>query len=120
MAKKSSLKRLKDNIDYLALLSKAKRSEQRRKLIEIATADQLNAVWDCIHNILFNERVPLTQNDRKKLKKYKNILVSLDRLKKSHKEKKKDILHQHGGFLPALLAPVLGIAGTLLSNLLTR
>ena len=60
---------------------------------------------DCAHNIL-EGNIPLGLKEKKRLAKYKEQLRTL-RKKNTSDRKKKQIL-QKGGFLPALLAPILG------------
>ena len=114
-----SIDLLKNNLDYLTLLGKTKRAREWRKLIEIASVEQLEAVWACIHNILYNHGIPLSDGDKRKLKRHKDTLLALDS-KRLTKEQKKRALNQYGGFLPAILAPIIGIAGGLLADLITK
>ena len=60
---------------------------------------------DCAHNIL-EGNIPLGLKEKKRLGKYKEELRGL-RKKNTSDRKKKQIL-QEGGFLPTLLAPILG------------
>ena len=58
--------------------------------------------------------VPLTLRDNKALKRYKKQLRSLTS-KKVSKPRKKEIV-QNGGFLGALLGPIVSVLGGLLAR----
>lgn len=107
--------RLKRNISILDVLSKAPK-KQREAIINTATKDQLLCICDCANNIL-KETIPLTEKDFKKLRRHQNIIRYLAENNKDI-EGKKDYLIQSGGFLPILLAPILGAAGSILTELL--
>ncbi len=119
MAKKnkSGLKRLKDNLDFISLLHKTRTAKKRRDLLKIATPEQILTVCECIKNVV-NKNVPgITEKDKKCFKKHKGTILALVK-NRVPTETRQKIIAQKGGFLPALLAPVLGIAGSLLGNLI--
>jgi hypothetical protein len=64
-----------------------------------------------------NGNVKITKAQRKKLARHAQVLRTLS-TRKTPINKKKKILIQKGGFLPALLAPVLGLAASLVGKLL--
>ena len=72
----------------------------------------MRCLCECALNVL-NGNIPLTPADKKKLNKYKNKLRYLTNRKLSAQKKKKT-LNQKGGFLGALLTPVLSALGGLL------
>ena len=111
-------KRLQKNISYLDVLAKAKPS-QRKAILQTADKDLILCLCECILNVL-NGNVPLKPDIQEKLGKYKaqlRILAS----KETPAKYRKDILVQKGGaFLPLLLAPILGIAGQLIADSITK
>ena len=74
-------------------------------IIRDADRPLIHCFVDCAHNIL-EGNIPLGLKEKKRLAKYKEELRAL-RKKNTSDRKKKQIL-QKGGFLPALLAPILG------------
>jgi hypothetical protein len=109
-------KRLERNISLLDVLHKA-RKEQRDALINTATRDQIQCICDCASNIL-DENFKLGDSDLRRLKRYKNFVRYLSK-KQGNIEKKKLVI-QHGGFLGALLTPVLSLAGSLLIDAIKK
>ena len=104
-------KRLHNNITHLGVLSKAKK-KQRNALLGAANGDLILCLCECILNIL-NGGITLKPDELKKLEKHKFTLRQLAAKNVPIKERK-GILIQKGGFLPALLMPILGMAGQLL------
>jgi hypothetical protein len=97
--------------DYLSLLSKAKSPSRRKALISIADGQELKAIVECIIN-LSQGRIPIPESRIRQLKKYKNALRKLCEKSLSLK-RKKQILTQHGGFLPLVLPFALKLLGNL-------
>ena len=81
-------------------------------MIQGASKELIACVCECALNIL-NGNVSLKPADKRKLKKYKHHIRALSTKKLSVQKKKKN-LHQKGGFLGALLTPVLSALGGLL------
>ncbi len=104
--------RLKRNIDYLSVLNKAKK-KQRDAIIQEADKDLILCLCECAYNIL-GGTVPLEKTDFDKLRKHQNKLRHLVKRPLYHSDKK--AILQKGGFLPILLALILGIAGQLLAD----
>jgi hypothetical protein len=109
-------KRLERNISLLDLLNKTGKT-QRNALINTATRDQIQCICDCASNIL-DENIKLEESDLRKLRRYQNFVRYLAN-KNGNLEKKKLII-QHGGFLPALLTPILSLAGSLLIDAIKK
>ena len=103
---------LKRNLNLLRILHKSK-PRVVKSVIKEAPADLLRALCKCALNVL-KGNVKLTSRQLSKLKRYKNGLRVLANKKTSNK-KRRDVL-QKGGFLSALLTPVLGILGGLLGS----
>ena len=97
-------KRVAQHSDTLKKLSKCSHKERKHLLNQGGKALHL-CLQECALNIL-NGNIPLTPQQLKKLKRYKNKLREL--CKKKTSKKRRDEIEQRGGFLPALLAPVVG------------
>ena len=80
-------------------------AKERKKLLKQGGKALQLCLQECSMNIL-NGNIPLTPVQLKKLKRYRKKLRTL--AKTSTSLKKKTEIEQSGGFLPALLAPVLG------------
>lgn len=105
---------IKRNAPLLKLLSKSK-PHAVRAIIKDSDKSLVNSLCECALNVL-EGRVKLSPTQKKKLKKHKKILRALAYHRKlSLSAKKKHI--QKGGFLGALLKPVLGVLGGLLGGL---
>ena len=100
---KSSAVRNADTIRALSKLNPA----QRTALLKVADKQVIEAICECVYNIL-RGNVELKAGEKKKLKKYQKILRILGLNKGCWKRKKRYILQTGGAFLPALLAPILG------------
>ena len=95
--------------EYLTLLSKSKNPHRRKKLIEAGNSGEIQAVTECIQNII-SGNVPVNKNQLKLLKRYKYVLRNLAKKCRPIKNKKKMLL-QKGGFLGALLPIALNALG---------
>ena len=107
--------RLKKHIDELKVLKKAK-PKLRKSILKAADNQLIHCLCECCHNVL-NGNVELSAKQKKALQKHRRRLRELV-AKKTSQKKRRDILVQNGGFLPALLAPVLGVATALITQLL--
>ncbi len=106
---------LKKNIELLKILKKAK-PKQRKLLLEAAENGLIYCLCECIDNVL-RGNVKLSSVRKRELEKHKDVLRKIvDR--KTKVQKKRNLLVQKGGFLPALLAPVLSIAAGLIGDLI--
>ena len=109
-------KRVLKNIDYLKLLQCSSKSD-RIRLLTGAKSDQINAICDCIKNILLGN-IEITPSQKKKLQPKKNLLRRLADKKTKSKERKKLLIQQGGSaFLPLLVSAV---GGTLLKEILPK
>ena len=96
---------------YRHLLKTLSEGDKTTTICVLKGADKglLNCLSECAHNIL-QGNVPLGVSQKKELKLLR---------KKSTKEKDKKKALQKGGFLPALLAPILtSVLGPLVSKIL--
>ena len=104
-------KRLNNNASYLRVLAKGTH-KQRQGVIQGANKELITCLCECALNVL-NGNISLKPADKRRLKKYKQNLRSLADRKLSTQKKKKT-LNQKGGFLGALLTPILSALGGLL------
>lgn len=87
-------------------------NEQKKQFVKHISNDQLKFMCECASN-LNEKRVAINDHQVKRLKKYKNKIVTLSG-KKSLKEKKKTIT---GGFASALFSIISTLLPTILSSL---
>ena len=110
-------KRIKKNLDWLNALACCKSSEQKR-LLSISSPEKINAVCDCIKNVL-NGNVPVSAETKKKLSTKKKLLRELvDRSVKVPARRRK-LIQLGGGFglLSAVLLPTLiGLGKTIIGK----
>ena len=109
-------KRFENNIDYLSVLSKCK-PKLRLAIIKCADEQLIKVICDCAENVL-SGNLTVPADAKKKLYSHKHLLRQL-RSKKSLKHKKQKLI-QSVGFLPALLSPLLGIVGGLVTDLILK
>ena len=79
-------------------------------MLKGASPDLIKALCECSLNIL-KGRIKLSPTQKKKLSRHKNNLRLLATKKSTLKHRKRVL--QKGGFLGALLGPVLGVLGSL-------
>ena len=85
--------------------------------MNFANKEEINSICECIENFL-NGNVSDPKLKRK-LAKYRQVLRKLRDKKKSIKKKKSAII-QRGGFLQALLIPLLSVASGLIGDAIAR
>lgn len=96
--------RLKRHKDVLNIMSKAK-SGTNRDIINQASPDLINCFSEICMNTL-KGRVNMSKKQLQKLRRYKKQVRDLASKSKPIKNKKKSL--QKGGFIAALLAPLIG------------
>jgi hypothetical protein len=107
--------RVKKNIHLLKVLHDSKPGV-RNSILKTANKEVVDTICECLHNVLLgNVKVP-PKVFRKLKRNQKQLRVHHS--KRAGLKQKKQILIQQGGFLPALLAPILGIAGSLIGGLI--
>ena len=94
---------IKKNEYMLTILAEGD-PKMTKYIIRGADRPLIHCFVNCDHNIL-EGNTPLGLKEKKRLEKYKEELQALT--KKNTSDRKKKIL-QEGGFLPTLLAPILG------------
>lgn len=107
--------RVKKNIHFLKVLHDSK-PKIRKAILQNADKELIDTICECLHNIL-RGNVVVSPALKRKIHRQRANICQLHSKKCSLKRKKK-ILIQQGGFLPALLAPILGIVGSLVGGLI--
>lgn len=77
-----------------------------KAIMKTASPDLVRTLCECCHNVL-KGNVPLTAAQKTRLRRHKNSLRAITQKKLSGK-KRKEILQQ-GGFIGALLSPILSL-----------
>lgn len=88
-------------------------TRDRNKLLKSCDCEVVYCLCECAKNLL-KGRIPLTKRQLNNLRRWKKCLRTLSVKHPSLKQKKKVL--QKGGFLGALLAPVLSFLGGLIGN----
>ncbi len=107
---------LKAHLKTLRRLGRRSSSE-RKRFFGTCKRDAVECCCEIARNIL-NKNVPLSPDQLKAWRRHGNTLRDRARLR-TPLEKKRKIL-QTGGFIPLLLAPLLGIASTILGGVATK
>ena len=108
-------KRVHKHLKTLEVLETAK-PKLRKSILESADSDLIRCLCECCLNIL-KGNVELTAAEKRKLSRHKKFIRHLSS-KNIPINTKREILVQKGGFLPALLGPILGIAASLIGSLM--
>ena len=105
------MKQLRKHAQMLKVLSSAKPNLQKA-IINGAEKPLIETLCDCANNIL-KGYVSLSTNQKSRLRRHKQSLRSLTKIRCLKRKKK---ILQSGGFLGSLLAPILGVLGTIFSG----
>lgn len=111
-------KRLERNFELLKLLKKCKNKNQRNLILKLVENDCILCLCECAHNVL-EGNLKMSKQKRSALKRFAPLLRELAE-KKGSVAKKREFLVQNGGFLPALLTPVIGLASGLIGELVGK
>lgn len=100
---------------YLPVLKRTRKlgEKARREYVRKCDRDFIDCVSECARNVI-KGNVPLTKRQMTNLRRKRHDLRALSRKKTSLRAKRKIV--QKGGFLTALLPPVLAVLTSLLSN----
>lgn len=103
---------LKRNAELLKLLCRSN-TKVSKTILKHASPDLIKSITECSHNVL-KGNVPLTSSQKKRLARYKQSLRNLSKKSTSIKHKKKII--QQGGFIGALLRPIVSVLGQIIGS----
>jgi len=104
---------LRRNAPFLKLLYSSSPAIRKRILQSHCSPDFVTCVCECAKNLLIGN-VPLTASQKATLRRRYNNLRDLA-LKKTSQRKRKQII-QSGGFLGALLGPIISVLGSLFAS----
>ena len=102
-------RRVLKNLDFLNALCQCN-TTQKNQLLKSARPEVINAVCDCIHNVLIGT-VPISDQKKRKLESKKNILRKIIARKTKAVQRKRLLTQKGSGLLPLLpliLGPALG------------
>jgi hypothetical protein len=91
------------------------RPKLRKAIIRESDKALIYAICEICENLLLGN-IPLTEDQKKKLKKYRAQLHSIAQRGEGWKRKKDVVLQRGGAFLPLLLSVVSSILPSLLSS----
>lgn len=98
--------RNKDFLKNIFKLAKCKKLKpELKKHVLNATKDQINSITEIAVNTL-RGNIPFTKRAKNKLQQHKESIRALAKPKLPLK-KRKELITQEGGFLPALLTPII-------------
>ena len=102
---------------HLSLLNTLKNSRgaRRKKIIKDASGDFVLTLCELAYNVL-KGKIPLNARQYSRIRRHKKCLRSVARKKGVNGRKRRRLLCQQGGFLPALLGVALPFITSLLSN----
>ena len=83
-----------------------------RAVLQVADKDVIDGLCECSYNVL-KGNVPLKPEQKRRLKRHKQVLRELSYGRGKSLKRKRQLL-QRGGFLGALMSPLIGILGSLL------
>ena len=109
--------KVKNNLAFMRDIHTSSLQKRKERLRNI-NKREVDFVCDCAFNIL-RKNLPLTHDQIKGLRQptVKKVVYTLAN-KSVPYERRRDIIKQSGGFLPLLLAPLLGsILGNVISNI---
>jgi hypothetical protein len=107
--------RLYENEPFLRFICRTNPA-QRKQVLTSATKEQVNCLCECAYNVL-KRNVPLTPQETEKLRKYRAVVYKLVDKRVPLGEKKRLLVQQSGGLLPALVPPILGtVLGVILDQ----
>ena len=95
---------VKRQVLCLHLLNRTHNTKLRKDILEYADAALISALCECAHSIL-RGTVRLTSREKARLRRYTSDLRAIAN-RKTAVTRRRRILQQKGGFLPALLAPL--------------
>jgi hypothetical protein len=85
----------------------------RKQLLVHADGELIRCICQCATKVL-DGSIPITNEDKKKLKKYKRTLRQLREPQKTLSSKRRTIVQTGGGFLLSLIPAVVGALASLI------
>ena len=116
----SSFVRMSQRVkEVLSVLKRVNRmsGKAKKKFLKTCNKDFIHCICECVRNLL-KGHVPMKQSQLKSLGRHKRSLRSLA-LKQTSLAKRKQIL-QKGGFIGALIGPLVTGLGSLIAGLLNN
>lgn len=97
-------------IEHLPILKAlaASTPRLRRTILESGNLQLIKAIVECIENVI-KGNITLDEKHFEKLKRHKGVLRKVSKTPNKLSQKKKVIIQSGGGFLPALLLPVITV-----------
>lgn len=111
-----SIQNILKHKDYLNLIANAK-PKYRKTIINSADRQLIKAICEGTLNLL-NGNIPLSDENKQLLNKFKSKLRKL--IKESNFAEKKKILNQRGGFLNILIPAIIGGLASVVNNLVDK
>lgn len=100
---------IKECLPFLQLLHTST-PKKRKNILKKANKKLIKTLLECVYNTL-KGNIPLKTNEKLKLKKHKSLLRKLcSKSKRGLNYKKKIIVQSGGGFLTAILGPLIAAA----------
>ena len=98
-------------------IKKVKQSspKSRQRYISEASPEQIRSLCECVHNV-FRGRLPVSSKTIKRLRPHATEIKRIAH-PRGGAENKRNLLIQHGGFLPILLGAVLPVLAQIVSSL---
>ena len=94
-------RRQKCLIKALLMCSKKK----KRNAFEVLTNEMMDFICDACHNVLYNKKMKLSDEVKKKLSTHENAIFKLAN-KRGSRESRKKIVNQKGGAILPLILPL--------------
>lgn len=96
---------MQKNLNWLKVLQCCDKSELKG-ILKQTSATKVNALCDCIHNVL-NGNVPIDSTTKEKLKTKKKVLRKVIDKKIKVPERRKLLVQHGGGIISSILVPTL-------------
>ena len=106
---------LQRTIHILKLISEVKNTKTRNALLkDFSSNTKLRKALREIASNVVKRNIPLSQADKKRLRKFEKVIYDLSRYKSN--KKTKELFCQSGGFLPYLIPIVLSLLPKLING----
>jgi len=109
-----SMRRLRKHLPLLRVIAGSRRPKQCQSLLQHADKEFVECLCECIQNVT-QGNLHIDKHRRQRLVKHKGLLRRIID-KRTGLRRKRKLLTQSGGFLPLLLAPIIGLAGSLIGD----